>query len=291
MKTKIFVLALTRYIILSMSFTVCFTACFFNIDIPTEIHVYSLSDAKKKLADYSSDGIGSSPEELLDVYVRFDIGDLSQPGNSYLRLIEIIGDSGLYVNLKLGTATMGTRVFTSPQLNEAVKGMDKIIGTTTPVGITSIRADKNGKSPFFFYENLLSFYHPDFSNKGTLTEIGDFAFSSCKNLKYIGIGYNVKTIGREAFHGCENLSGGISFDSSLITIGDKAFYDCSALERIQFRGIPPTLGESVFLGSTPSTITFSIEPEHEALYCAWLTENASKFNNEGKDIVFKLTSN
>jgi len=80
------------------------------------------------------------------------------------------------------------------------------------------------------------------------------------------------------------------FTSSLETIGDSAFYDCSALEMVIMKGMPPKLGASVFLGSTSGTITFYIEPEHEALYRAWLADNASKFNNNGENITFDISS-
>ena len=106
MKTKISVLVFARYIVLTAVFSLCFTACF-GWSIPTEIHVYSLSDAKKKLAEYNFGSVGLSPDNPLDVFVRFDIGDLSQPGNNYLRLIEIIGDSGLYVRLLLSGIKVG----------------------------------------------------------------------------------------------------------------------------------------------------------------------------------------
>jgi len=285
MKTKISALPLARYLIFGAVFSLCITACF-NWSIPTEIHVYSLNDAQKKLAEYNFGDVGLSPENPLEVFVKFNIGDLSQPGNNYLRLIEIIGDSGLYVRLELTEIKMGGKtVFTSPPLNEAVKGMDKIVHISIPSVTTSIMSDKNGISPFFFYENLYSIYSSAFTPK--VTVIGDNAFSSCK-IKGIGHWLPIKTIGREAFRGCENISA-MLFTSSLETIGDSAFYDCSALEMVIMKGTPPKLGDSVFLGSTPDTITFYIEPEHEVVYRAWLAENASKFNNNGEDIILDIS--
>jgi len=284
---KTYALAIARNIILCLVLVVCLTACFGDWSIPTEIHVNSLSDAEKKLADYNFASVGLSPDNPLDVFVKFDIGDLSQPNNDYLRLIEIIGKYGLYVYLRHGENKMGgTTMFTSPPLDKAIKGMEKIINIVLPIATTSIMADKNGRSPFFFYENLISVGASVFTPK--ITEIGDYAFSSCKKLEGAKWG-SVKTVGREAFRGCEELKH-ILFDFSLETIGESAFFDCSSLGKVRMKGKPPTLDDSVFLGSTPSTLTFYIEQEHEMVYRAWLAENASKFNNNGEDIILDFSS-
>ena len=286
MKTKISALVSIRYILLGAVFTVFFTACPFGDGDPQVIRVKSLSDAKKKLADYSFSDVGLNPEKPVEIYVNFDIGDLSQPGNSYLRLIEIIGNSGLYADLVLPSKMGGTTVFTTPPLNEAVIGMDKIVSIALPSITTNILVDKNGRSPFFFYETYTLVYSSTFQSK--ITKIDDYAFSSCK-FKGVHMDWPVKTIGKEAFRGCENMSG-ILLNSTLETIEDKAFFDCSAFEMVIMKGTPPKLGESVFLGNTPAALTLYIEPEHEALYRAWLADNASKFNNNGDDIIFDVSS-
>jgi len=287
MKIMISTLAIARNIVIVAIFTLCFTACdlisgLSDWSIPTEIHVKSLNDAQKKLAKHTFNG--DSPDDPVNIYVNFDIGDLSRPDNDYLRLIEIIGDSGLYATLELGKAKMGgTTVFTNPPLNEAVKGMDKIVEFSFPGVTTSIMADTNGISPFFFYENLV---HVNNYGGSNITHIGDYAFSSCKSLELVNL-YNAKIVGREAFQGCENLRY-ICLPALLETISDKAFFDCSSLERLEMPRNPPALGDDVFLGSTPGTLRLSIERENLGLYHTWLTENASKFNNNGKNVNFKV---
>jgi len=279
MKTKISALFIVWLIILGAFLTVCFTTCHGNELPPNIIRVISLSDAEKQLAEHTF--TGDSPKTPLTVKVSFDIGDLSKPDNNYLRLLEIIGNSGLYVDLTLPSKMGGTTVFTSPPLIEAAKGMDKIVGITFSYITTSILADANGQSPFYFYENLKRVS----TNYSQITHIGDYAFSSCKSLERVSVN-STKTVGREAFNGCENLKR-IDFSIELETIGDEAFYDCSALERFSIRGNYPKLGDSVFLGSTPSRFTFYINKEYEGGFRRWINENASSFNNDGADIDFE----
>ena len=222
----------------------------------------------------------------MSLFANFDIGDLSKPNNDYLRLLEIIGNSSLNNAFLLltGAKMGGTTVFTSPPLNEAVKGMDKILSITIPNITTSIKADIDGKSPFLFYENLKNFYG---GTSRDITEVEDYAFSLCKSLENVDFSNSIKTVGREVFIGCENLKQ-VNFSTTLETIGDKAFYDCGALERFSIQGKFPKLGDSVFRGSTPNKFTIVIKKEHEGSFGKWLTENASKFNNEGKDVVLKV---
>jgi len=277
MKTKKSILFFVSYMLLGAVFTIFFTACNFFNESPHIIRVKSLSDAEEKLAEYSP--IGNTPDYPIHLMVSFDFGDMSKPDNNYLRLLEIIGKYGLYCELVGGSTT----VFTSPPLTEAAKGMDKIVKISIPVSTTRIALDANGKSPFFFYENLISVSTISTSK---VTHVDDYAFSSCKSLKGVSL-YSVKTVGREVFIGCEKLMY-VSFTILLETIGDKAFFDCSALESIYLPGKPPALGDSVFLGSTPDKFTIEIKKEYESAYRTWLTENASKFNNDGADVVFKV---
>ena len=277
---KVSALSFTRQIIIYMVLAVYFTSCgLFDWSDPTEIQVKSLKDAEEKLAKHTF--CGDTPNNPVYITVEFDLGDLSKPDNNYLRLLEIIGNSGLYAVLMLGGAKMGgTTVFTTPPLNEAVKGMEKIMKIYIPLITTSIKADINGISPFFFYEKLFNVS----ASGSKISEISDYAFKSCKTLKQISVG-SAKSIGREAFRDCESLRD--VFSIRLEEIGDYAFFNCSTFESIGISWKLPTLGDSVFLGSTPSKFTIRIKEEHARLYGEWLAENASKFNDDGIYIVFE----
>jgi hypothetical protein len=261
-----------RHLAIIVAVMLCFTACW-GIDDPDIIVIRSLSDAEKKFSNLRN---RPSPDDRVHLRVFINLGDLSQPDNNYLRLLEIVENYNLYAYLDLASTTMDGTLFTVPPLDEAVKGMDRITGISFPAIITSIMADNNGKSPFFFYENLSRVSRTSW--QAAPVKIGDSIFSFLKKLKTVSIGL-LKTVGNEAFRGCENLNW-ISL-SSVETIENYAFYDCSALERLSMPIEPPLLGNSVFLGSTPNNLILEILKSSEELYCAWLVENASKFNNNG----------
>lgn len=64
-----------------------------------------------------------------------------------------------------------------------------------------------------------------------VTNIGNSAFSGCKNLSSVTFGKNVKKIGNGAFNGCENLSS-IKIPDSVTNIGDYAFKQCDKLRSV-----------------------------------------------------------
>ncbi|MGN0736453.1 MAG: leucine-rich repeat domain-containing protein [Anaerovoracaceae bacterium] len=65
----------------------------------------------------------------------------------------------------------------------------------------------------------------------SVTSIGDFAFSACKNLTRITIPDSVTAIGRNAFSDCTGLTS-ITIPNSVTSIGNSAFAYCQNLEII-----------------------------------------------------------
>lgn len=73
--------------------------------------------------------------------------------------------------------------------------------------------------------------------------VGQYAFHRNVSLKKIDI--NCKTIGDEAFSGCDSLTD-ITLGSSVKTLGDKVFYTCDALERVEIPSTVTDIGEKTF---------------------------------------------
>ena len=78
----------------------------------------------------------------------------------------------------------------------------------------------------------------------SVTEIKDYAFQSCQNMKSISIPGSVVNIGKEAFDECQKLKT-VTLNNGLEKIGDNAFSYCRALESIT---IPKSVNK---LGSLP----------------------------------------
>ena len=75
-------------------------------------------------------------------------------------------------------------------------------------------------------KNLKLFVSPD-----GITSIGKNAFDGCSNLVAVNLSKNLKTIGAEAFRSCISLPN-IFIPSSVTSIGYDAFYDCRFMRKI-----------------------------------------------------------
>ena len=89
--------------------------------------------------------------------------------------------------------------------------------------VTSVSRSNNG-SGFANYQNRIILL-------SNLTNIGDWAFSSCINLTSIEIPSSVTSIGSRAFAECRGLTS-IEIPSSVTSIGDTVFSNCKELETI-----------------------------------------------------------
>lgn len=76
-------------------------------------------------------------------------------------------------------------------------------------------------------------------------EIKERTFIRCNSIKTLTLGSTVKTVGLEAFRGC-NLTM-VTLGSEIVEISDRAFMGCQQLSSVLCSAIvPPMLGESVF---------------------------------------------
>ena len=81
--------------------------------------------------------------------------------------------------------------------------------------------------------------------------IGDYAFSSCENLKNVAIGNGVTNIGTSAFTYCDALKT-VTLGSSVKNIGVNAFFDCESLESINIPDSVTTIGADAFFCASDS---------------------------------------
>lgn len=113
---------------------------------------------------------------------------------------------------------------------------------------------------FEIIEDVLRKYNGNDENveiPSNVTEICDWAFVNCKNLKSIKIPENVKKIGDFAFKYCENLKE-IVFPESLKEIGYEAFAFCKNLQSITIPKNIEVVGTGVFYFCTNlKTVNFS----------------------------------
>ena len=86
-----------------------------------------------------------------------------------------------------------------------------------------------------------------FDIPGSVTEIGDSAFSFCNNLTDIAIPDGVTTIGCRAFYNCENLTS-ITIPDGVTTIGEWAFDYCENLTGITIPHSVTAIGKNAFWG-------------------------------------------
>lgn len=74
-------------------------------------------------------------------------------------------------------------------------------------------------------------------HSGSVTSIGDYAFSGCKEMKSIEIPGNISTIGQLAFHRCSGIRR-VTLEEGIDTIGYGAFSSCENLEEVEIpRGV------------------------------------------------------
>ena len=123
-----------------------------------------------------------------------------------------MGFTGTLVMPGSGTV-MGERVFNN------CHGITEVV---IPEDITRIET-----RTFFACKGLKKVWLTD-----QITSIGDYAFASCEVLEDLKIGNHLETRGGRAFHSCYGLKGQLNLPSSIQTIGESAFYDCTGLTTI-----------------------------------------------------------
>ena len=89
-------------------------------------------------------------------------------------------------------------------------------------------------------------------NDGSVTSIGDYAFSGCSGLTSITIPDSVTSIGDGVFSSCSGLTS-ITIPDSVTSIGDGVFSSCSGLTSITIPNSVTSIGEYAFSGCSGLT--------------------------------------
>ena len=168
-----------------------------------------------------SEGLSLPDPEASAAIVPDDEGDLSRPNATPDEDFTITDD--------------GVVTYVGPGGDVEIK--DKIRGITVTALANNAFTGSGGK------------YVTKVTLPGTVTRIGDSAFSGCVHLVHI-VGTSALTeIGNSAFYGCSKLVG-IDLPDTLTSVGASAFSGCTTLEAVSLPDGVPILPDSVFYGCT-----------------------------------------
>ena len=151
-----------------------------------------------------------------------------------------------------------------------------------------------GDSAFSECSGLTSITIPN-----SVTSIGNSAFWRCRGLTSITIPNSVTSIGYSAFSGCSGLAS-ITIPNSVTSIGDAAFLYCSGLTSIKIPDSVTSIGDRVFWGCsglTSITIPDSVTSIGDSAFwgCSGLTsitipDSVKSIGDSAFDICIRLTS-
>ena len=138
------------------------------------------------------------------------------------------------------------------------------------------------------FENCRLLSEVNFAEGGALTEIGNWAFYNCHELKNVVIPEGVTNVGYAAFYGCTYLKE-ITLPSTLVAVADNGFALCEKLEKINVKAaIPPVVDARTF-ENVDRMIPVVVPTESVAAYRSapvW-----QEFNIQGKDPVMSDVEN
>ncbi len=86
-------------------------------------------------------------------------------------------------------------------------------------------------------------------------KIGDYAFSSCREITSIDVPNSVKSIGNYAYRGCDELNT-VNIPHGVTSIGEYAFYSCKNLKTVILPNTITSIGNNAFVNYSGGITNF-----------------------------------
>ncbi len=180
--------------------------------------------------------------------------------------VEFDGDISDWCNIKFSTGLSNPLAISKTLVIDGSAVTDLVIPETVK------------EVPFaaFYGSNISSI---DF---GSVTEIGDGAFSDCKSLTKVVIPQSVVTVGSTAFQGCEKLAD-VTIGEGVKEIGNGAFMKCAELKEIVLPAAVEVMGAYVFDGCDKlGSVTVKGKAKRGAKWAeTWASDSATNDSRSG----------
>jgi hypothetical protein len=138
------------------------------------------------------------------------------------------------------------------------------------------------------FENCRLLSEINFAEDGALTEIGNWAFYNCHELKNVVIPEGVTNVGYAAFYGCTYLKE-LTLPASMQSVADNGFALCEKLAKMNVNAVVPPVVEARTFENVDRMIPVVVPTESVSAYKAapiW-----QEFNIQGKDPVMSDVEN
>ena len=214
------------------SLALAFTACDRTPEPFTDLNA---------ITTYLANASGGTLEKPLIMIVNIPLGDVTNTGSGWQRLLMIIENAGKNVSIDLSNSQLTGTEFNP--VSSVSSGKFFIVSLVLPDTAKSIIGTRGDSSGFMHFYNLRTVGGKE------ITSIGRNAFKGCASLVSADFPL-VASIAEDAFHDCTSLES-VSFP--LVTsIGNNAFNNCTSLKEISIP-FATSIGESAFDGCTSMT--------------------------------------
>ncbi len=178
------------------------------------------------------------------------------------------------VTLGKGLNKLGIGVFTGCL---ALKDL-KITEGNTAFSYTDGCLYNNDKTKLYFM--LPTRERESYSMPSTVTDIAEYAFWGCNNVKNISLSNNLKEIPDYAFTNCKSLES-MSIPYSIKRIGIMAFADCVSLSMVTVPSTVETIHDTAFNGCPRLVISADKGTAAYKYYIKWKLINQAEYEDTG----------